>query len=89
MSPALRDLEAALLNERLVHGMHPVLTMCAANAVVQPDPAGNRKLTKAKSRGRIDGMVALVMAMSVAATHEEEVIMTSRWDDPNFSLVPA
>ncbi|MBS7741451.1 MULTISPECIES: terminase TerL endonuclease subunit [unclassified Chelatococcus] len=89
MSPALRDLEAALLNERLVHGMHPVLTMCAANAVVQPDPAGNRKLTKAKSRGRIDGMVALVMAMSVAATHEEEVIMTSPWDDPNFSLVSA
>jgi phage terminase large subunit-like protein len=66
MSPALRDLEAELLNGRVAHGGHPVLTMCAANAVVQPDPAGNRKLTKAKSAGRIDGMVALTMAMGVA-----------------------
>lgn len=70
MSPALRDLEAALLNEKIAHGMHPVLTMCAANATVQTDPAGNRKLSKMKSHGRIDGMVALSMAMSVAGTHE-------------------
>jgi phage terminase large subunit-like protein len=69
MSPALRDLEGDLLNERIAHAGHPVLTMCAANAVVQSDPAGNRKLTKAKSRGRIDGMVSLTMARSVAATH--------------------
>lgn len=68
MSPALRTLESLLLNERLTHGRHPVLEMCAANAKVQPDPAGNRKLTKSKSRGRIDGMVALAMAVSTAET---------------------
>lgn len=66
MSPALRDLESALLNGKLRHGGHPVLTMCAANAVVTPDPAGNRKLDKAKAAGRIDGMVALTMAFGVA-----------------------
>ena len=66
MSPALRDLEGELLNGRVAHGMHPVLTMCAANAVVKSDPAGNRKLAKDKSAGRIDGMVALAMAMGVA-----------------------
>ena len=71
MSPALRDLESALLNGKIVHGGHPVLTMCAANATVQADPAGNRKLTKSKSHGRIDGMVALAMAMSVAGTFED------------------
>ena len=65
MSPALRDLETMILNENLRHGGHPVLTMCAANATVQSDPAGNRKLSKAKSHGRIDGMVALAMAASV------------------------
>lgn len=70
MSPALRDLEAAILNERLAHGGHPVLTMCMANATVQTDPAGNRKLSKMKSHGRIDGAVALAMAMSVAGTWE-------------------
>ena len=71
MSPALRDLESAILNKRIAHGGHPVLTMCAANATVQADPAGNRKLSKMKSHGRIDGMVALSMAMSVAGTWQE------------------
>jgi phage terminase large subunit-like protein len=68
MSPALRDLEGALLERKLAHGGHPVLKMCAANATVQADPAGNRKLSKSKSHGRIDGMVALAMAMAMAGT---------------------
>jgi len=62
MSVAIDSLEAELLNGRIVHGGHPVLTMCAANAVTQKDPAGNRKLDKSKATGRIDGMVALAMA---------------------------
>lgn len=62
MSPALRTLEADILNNRLAHGNHPVLTMCANNAVVLKDPAGNRKLVKSKSSGRIDGMIGLTMA---------------------------
>lgn len=75
MSPALRDLESTLLDGNMAHGGHPVLTMCMANAVVTSDPAGNRKLDKAKATGRIDGAVALAMAMSVAATHEESVAL--------------
>lgn len=73
MSPALRELEAQLLAKRLRHGMHPVLTMCAANAVTVNDPAGNRKFTKAKATGRIDGMVALAMAMGAKANAGEDV----------------
>lgn len=72
MSPALRDLESAILQHKIAHANHPVMTMCAANAVVQSDPSGNRKLAKDKSTGRIDGMVALAMAVSVAGTHEDE-----------------
>lgn len=68
MSPALRETETILLGEKLRHGNHPVLTMCAANAVVKMDEAGNRKLDKKNSRGRIDGMVALAMAASLAAS---------------------
>jgi phage terminase large subunit-like protein len=71
MSPALRDLEGEILNKRIAHGNHPVLSMCAANAVVQSDPAGNRKLAKHKSAGRIDGMLALTMAMGVAPLNGE------------------
>lgn len=71
MSPALRDLESALLNEQLAHGNHPVLSMCAANAVVTSDPAGGRKLNKAKAAGRIDGLVSLTMAFGVAPLQDE------------------
>jgi phage terminase large subunit-like protein len=71
MSPALRDMEAALLGERVRHGNHPVLTMCVANAVVTTDPAGGRKLNKAKSAGRIDGAVSMAMAFGVAPSEVE------------------
>lgn len=61
MGPALDAFEADLLNHRLRHGNNPVLTWNAANAVVERNAAGDRKLNKAKSTGRIDGMVALAM----------------------------
>ena len=68
MAPALDALEAELLNARIAHGMHPVLTMCAANATTTKDPAGGRKLDKSRSTGRIDGMQALAMAIGIAQT---------------------
>jgi phage terminase large subunit-like protein len=75
MSPALNSLESQLLQGKLRHGGHPLLTMCANNAVVLMDPAGNRKMDKKNSRGRIDGMVALAMAVSLAVSksHEKHV----------------
>lgn len=65
MSPALRDLESLLLMNKIRHGGHPILSMCAANARIQSDPSGNRKFTKAKSSGRIDGMVSLAQAVAM------------------------
>lgn len=72
MAPALDSLEAKILNTTLRHGNHPVLTMCAAHSVVTTDPAGNRKLDKSKTSGRIDGMVALAMAAGVAEKHHDQ-----------------
>ncbi|UNG17170.1 terminase large subunit [Stutzerimonas zhaodongensis] len=66
MAPALDALEAELLNERIAHGNHPVLSMCAANAVATKDPSGGRKLDKSRRTGRIDGLQALAMAMGAA-----------------------
>lgn len=86
MSPALDALEADLLAEKVRHGGHPVLAMCAANAVAVRDPAGNRKLDKSKATGRIDGLVALAMAEGVEAIMADSVPV-SPWDDPSFSLV--
>jgi phage terminase large subunit-like protein len=72
MAPAIDSIETELLNERVAHGANPVLTMCMANTRVEKDAAGNRKLNKAKSTGRIDGSVAFAMAMGVVAKQEEE-----------------
>jgi phage terminase large subunit-like protein len=79
MAPAMDVTEIAFLNENVRHGGNPVLTMCAANAVVNKDPAGNRKLDKAKSTGRIDGMVALVMAMGVAMGSTDDAGNIDDW----------
>lgn len=68
MAPAIRELETRLLAKTLRHGDHPVLTMCAANAVVVTDDAENRKFTKRKSTGRIDALVSLAMAVGVMLT---------------------
>jgi len=66
MSPALRELEQILLDRKIAHGGNPVLNMCVNNTIIVEDDAGNRKPSKRKSVGRIDGLVALAMAIGVA-----------------------
>jgi phage terminase large subunit-like protein len=74
MSPALDTFESEMLNGKLRHGENPILTWCAANSVATSDPAGNRKLDKKKANGRIDGLVALVMAMGQSMTIQDPQI---------------
>lgn len=64
-SPCVEALERAVLEETLAHNGNPILTWNAANATTERDPAGNRKFSKSKSYGRIDGIVALGMALRV------------------------
>lgn len=74
MGPAVELTAELLLSERIRHGGHPVLTSCMANAIVVSDPAGNLKIDKGKSNDRspvrVDGAVALAMALSAASTFE-------------------
>lgn len=56
-------LDSLLLQNKIRHGMHPLLNLGAANAVVVTDPSGAKKYDKSKSSQRIDTLVA--MAMSV------------------------
>ena len=65
MSPAVKRLQREISDTKIAHGDHKVLTMCAHNAVAEIDAAENMKLTKERSAGRIDGMVALAMAFGV------------------------
>ena len=85
MAPAVDRLERLIAERKLRHGGHPVLNMCAANAVAERDPAGNRKLNKMKSVGKIDGIVALAMALG-AASAEDKSIPPSPWEDETFSI---
>lgn len=62
MSPAVEAFEQMLLNNELAHNGHKLLTWCAGNAVIEQDGAENRKLSKEKATGRIDLIVAAVMA---------------------------
>ncbi len=64
MSPSVDNLEALVTAGRLRHGMHPILTWCVSNTVATQDAAGNRKPDKSKATGRIDGLVALAMALA-------------------------
>jgi phage terminase large subunit-like protein len=68
MSSPSRQLENAVLSERLRHASHPVLSWMAANVAIQSDHQGNIKPSKAKSTERIDGIVSLIMGLGLHAT---------------------
>ena len=74
MSGALDQFEALALNGRLRHGNHPLLTWCASNAIVTKDTAGNRKLDRSRATGRIDGLVAAVMAVAAMSGAPEPAV---------------
>lgn len=65
MAPSIDALESAVLDRILQHDGHPCLTWCMSNAMGLSDPAGNRKMDKSASRFRIDGAVALAMAVGL------------------------
>ena len=67
MAPAVDALERLIEEGKLRHAGHPVLAMAAANTKTELDAAGNRKLSKRRSTGRIDPLVAMAMALGVAA----------------------
>lgn len=66
-SPALNELERAIISGRFQHGGHPVLRWCFQNVAIHTDPAGNRTMHKGKSSDRIDGAFATWMAVARAA----------------------
>ena len=66
--------------QKLAHGGNPVTRWMAANVAVAQDPAGNLKPAKDKSTERIDGIVALIMAIGRAMVVHEEL-------QPSYQMV--
>ena len=81
-SPALNELERAIVGRNFQHGAHPVLRWCFSNVAIHTDSAGNRVMHKGKSTDRIDGAVATWMALSRAAAGN---VGLSFLNDPNVS----
>ena len=63
LSDPTKTLRELIMSQRLKHGGHPIMRWHASNAVVEADAAGNVKLSKKKSRKKIDGMAALINAI--------------------------
>jgi len=70
MSPPTKELMRIVLERKLNHGGHPVLRWNMDNAFVRTDPAGNLKIDKEKSTEKVDGAVALVMALDRAMKNQ-------------------
>ena len=71
MTAPTKEVERLLLDRKLRHGGNPVLRWMAANVSVRTDPAGNLKPDKEKSTERIDGIVAMVMAVGRAMVNDD------------------
>lgn len=67
MGPSVEEFERLVLDGRLRHGGNPLLKWCLSNVAVTTDPAGARKPAKDRSRGRIDPLVAAIMACGQAS----------------------
>ncbi len=72
LSPAMKELERLIRAGLLVHGGNPVLRWMFGNLTVKTDENENVRPVKDKSTGRIDGIVALVIAMARAMLHEDD-----------------
>ncbi|SDZ96568.1 Phage terminase-like protein, large subunit, contains N-terminal HTH domain [Lachnospiraceae bacterium NK3A20] len=79
MSPASRAFYEEFMKGNIIHGGNPVMKWMCGNVVIEQDPAGNIKPTKAKSKDKIDGVVAAIMALDRCIRHEnEESVYDSR-----------
>lgn len=84
MSPPTKELMRLVLEHKIAHGNHPVLRWNIDNAYVKRDPADNIKIDKAKSTEKVDGAVAMVMALD-RATRQETT--TSIYDTGDFMVL--
>jgi phage terminase large subunit-like protein len=66
MTAPVQLLEAAILDKRIHHGGHPILRWQMSNVAIEMDSSANRKPSKKRAIGHIDGVVSLLMALAIA-----------------------
>ncbi len=71
MSPAINTFEQLLMDRKLIIAKNPALRWMAKNTVAVMDDAGNIKYSKRKSEKKIDGVIAMVMAIGAMFADRE------------------
>lgn len=85
---AVNAIEDAFLRGQVELDGNPVMNMCLANAVVDTDSMDRRKFVKGKATQRIDGAVALSIAMAVKTFDINEKPAVSPWEaNPEFEIL--
>lgn len=87
-SDPMKQLDAFMRAELIAHAGCPVMEWQVANVVAQLDAKDNVYPRKPRIEAKIDNPVALIAAIAVALTKEEETMPASPWDDPDFNMVP-
>ena len=86
MSPPTKELMKLTLEKKIAHGGHPVMRWMADNIFIRTDPAGNIKADKEKSTEKIDGVIALIMALDRAIRCENDT-SASVYDERGILLL--
>ena len=84
MSAPSKELYEQLMKGNFIYGGNPIFRWMCSNVVIDVDPAGNIKPTKKRSTGKIDGVVAAIMALDRCIRHEQQ---GSVYDDPEHGLL--
>lgn len=77
------ELERSMLGGKIRHNHNPALTWMVGNAVAISDNNGNVRPSKRKSKARIDGVVASVIALQRALAPDNDAHVS---DEPAFWL---
>jgi phage terminase large subunit-like protein len=83
MTPAIEAFNGEILNRTLAHNNNPIMTWNISNTMSVSDPAGNMKVDKSKTRFRIDGAVALIMAAGLKSMDTSKPAMQSAYENMN------
>ena len=79
-SEPMKTLEALVLQKKLIHDGDPVLGWMASNVVAHPDAKDNIYPRKERPENKIDGIVALIMAISRAIKPGDSVVLGADYE---------
>lgn len=87
MTPPIREMEIMVKRKQLHHGGHSMLRWMASNIQVKMDEAMNIKFNKSRSGDKIDGMVALAMAVGEWMTCNRQGDGSSVYEDQGLRVL--